>query len=260
MLWGMLFLFCLCPGHAVFGAEDDSADESSLEELLTLLLREDSQFRDLKFRSVVRAATDREVLPLEAGEKPDDRIREVLQKDMAGVMDQLNRPESPTNQEGRINEVSAHFERKLREKIDSREEFTCEVPQNEEGDSQVSGYPDLRMVHTPTGRVAYLDPKLVAEGALDNGFRTFYYSPKGQTNKILDDAHHLLIGIVHDRNTGNWEFLDWHLVDLYDFTVDLKAEFQAGNDDLYRPELLVGDEEGEDKGSGEEQDSTGQQQ
>lgn len=87
--------------------------------------------------------------------------------------------------------------------------------------------------------MAYIDLKLVAKGSLNNGFRTFYYSPKDRTNKVLEDAHHLLIGIEHDCNTGNWGFLKWHLVDLYQFRVNLKAEFQASNKDLYRPELVV---------------------
>jgi hypothetical protein len=69
--------------------------------------------------------------------------------------------------------------------------------------------------------------------------RTFYFEPKSRTNKILDDAHHLLVGIAHDGNDGRWTFLSWHLVDLAGFRVALKAEFQGSNRDLYRPELII---------------------
>jgi len=37
------------------------------------------------------------------------------------------------------------------------------------------------------------------------------------------------IGIEHDGKTGAWKFLGWELVDLANFRVKLKAEFQASN-------------------------------
>jgi hypothetical protein len=52
-----------------------------------------------------------------------------------------------------------------------------------------------------------------------------------------------LVGIEHDGNTGKWKFLRWHLVDLADFKVTLKAEFQASNRDLYVPNLIIGEGE-----------------
>jgi hypothetical protein len=155
------------------------------------------------------------------------------------VLAGFNRPGSPNNEESRINDVSAHFERDLRATLDELRHITCTFPRTAEGKEQRSGHPDLRLLHRPSGRIAYLDPKLVARGSLDSGFRTFYYSPRRPTSKVLDDAHHLLIGIEHDGNTGRWRFLRWHIVDLYGFRVRLKAKFQAGNDDLYGPEPLV---------------------
>ena len=74
---------------------------------------------------------------------------------------------------------------------------------------------------------------------MDSSLRTFYFTPRTETNKLFYDAHHLLIGIEHDGNTGNWKFLRWHLVDLTRFKVTLKAEFQANNKDIYRPELIL---------------------
>ena len=68
---------------------------------------------------------------------------------------------------------------------------------------------------------------------------TFYFTPSVQTRKVLHDASHLLVGIEHDGNTGKWKYLRWHLVDLARFKVRLKAEFQASNEDLYRPELII---------------------
>jgi hypothetical protein len=80
---------------------------------------------------------------------------------------------------------------------------------------------------------------------------------------VRDDAVHLVIGFEHapsDRSTSinqgdsgpdekavtqrrsynaGWKFTRWDLVDLSRFTVQLKAEFQASNRDMYRPEAIV---------------------
>ena len=73
----------------------------------------------------------------------------------------------------------------------------------------------------------------------DSSLRTFYFTPKDETSKIQDDAHHILIGIEHDGRVGNWKFTAWKLVDLYNFRVRLKAEFQGSNRDLYQKELIL---------------------
>jgi hypothetical protein len=92
-----------------------------------------------------------------------------------------------------------------------------------------------------SGRVIYLDPKLFEQGNRNSSLRTFYYEAKRDTNKILDDAHHLVVGFEHDgRQEGILKFSGWELVDLAHFRVKLKAEFQASNRDLYRPEAIVG--------------------
>ena len=36
-----------------------------------------------------------------------------------------------------------------------------------------------------------------------------------------------------------WKFTRWDLIDLANFKVKLKAEFQGSNRDLYRPEAIV---------------------
>lgn len=53
------------------------------------------------------------------------------------------------------------------------------------------------------------------------------------------DAHHLLAGIEHDGRAGAWKFTGWKLVDLHEFNVRLKAEYQASNRDIYRQSLIL---------------------
>lgn len=241
----LLLIFAVLAVMGQGGREADNARSPApaanptLERMLALMLNNEQALRDIPFRTVIRAATGHRVLPIRPKKEVDGRIVDAVAAAMDRVLARLNRPDSPTNDESRINEVSTHFERALRAELDARRQFSCTIPTNAEGNEQRTGYPDLRLLHKPSGRIAYLDPKLLARGSLDSTFRTFYYTPKRRTNKVLEDAHHLLIGIEHDARTGRWEFLRHHLVDLHGFRVRLKAEFQAGNDDLYRPDLLI---------------------
>jgi hypothetical protein len=118
--------------------------------------------------------------------------------------------------------------------------LSCDFPRTADGHVQRSGYPDLRIVDQETKRVFYLDPKLYAAGSRESSFRTFYFEPKKSTNKVRDDAVHLIAGFEHaPRENGRWNFTRWDLIDLAHFQVKLKAEFQGSNHDMYRPEAVV---------------------
>jgi hypothetical protein len=104
----------------------------------------------------------------------------------------------------------------------------------------------LHITDLESKRVFYLDPKLYAAGTRDSSFPTFYFEPKKSTNKVRDDAVHFVVGFEHAPResgagspNGQWKFIRWDLVDLSRFTVELKAEFQASNHDMYRPEAIV---------------------
>lgn len=164
------------------------------------------------------------------------RISEVLNE----VTKRMNAPDSPVQNLARINEASSHFEDLLRELLNRVPGFTCDFSRTSENRVQRSGYPDLRLVETATNRVFYLDPKLYAAGSRDSSFRTFYFEPKITTNKVRDDAVHLLVGFEHEpKSAGRWNFTRWDLVDLAHFKVRLKAEFQGSNRDIYRPDAIV---------------------
>ncbi|MEM6916578.1 MAG: hypothetical protein AAF491_08450 [Verrucomicrobiota bacterium] len=213
--------------------------EPSVESLVATVLDGGGTFKDVDFATLIETSTGNRVLPLNPEDPVDSEIIEGIDRAIAAVVAELNKPGSPTHEESRINEVSSHFEEGLLEILDAAPEFECSLPRTAEGNLQRSGYPDLSLRHIESGRIIYLDPKLVAEGSLNSSLRTFYFTPRKETNKVLHDAHHLLVGIEHDGNTGAWKYLRWHLVDLTRFQVTLKAEFQASNRDLYLPELIV---------------------
>ena len=121
----------------------------------------------------------------------------------------------------------------------------CDFPRTADGKIQRSGYPDLRVVDLASKRVFYLDPKVYAAGSRDSSFRTFYFEPKIATSKVRDDAVHFVVGFEHEprEKNGPWKFTGWELVDLSQFKVKLKAEFQGSNRDMYREEAIVASSE-----------------
>ncbi|MFT5468135.1 MAG: hypothetical protein ACI8UO_003243 [Verrucomicrobiales bacterium] len=231
-----IFLVTLIFGSFARGEETES--DAAFLELIRMVLDEATS-ADVPFRDVIRAVTGKQVLPIDRQQLLDEKIVDAVTGAIRKTIAELNQPGSPTNEEGRINEVSRHFEDALERHLDALPDFTCETPKTAGGKQLSSGYPDLRIVHEPSGRVAYLDPKLMAADSAKSSLRTFYYTPRTTTSKVLDDAHHLLVGIEHDGNTGEWKFTGWKLVDLYDFKVRLKAEFQASNRDLYQDTQIL---------------------
>lgn len=219
--------------------------EPSVDGLVETVMDGGGTFSDVRFASLIETSTGNRVLAFDPNQPAEAEILAGIRAAMDRILEEFNRPDSITHQERRINEVSAYFEEALLEELDREPGLVCELPRTSEGNLQRSGYPDLVIRHQASGRVAYLDPKLVEETSMDSSLRTFYFTPRRETNKVLHDAHHLLIGIEHDGNNRKWKYLRWNLVDLADFRVTLKAEFQANNRDLYRPELIVIQEEAE---------------
>ncbi len=214
-------------------------EKSDDNVLVKRLLDEDLGARSFLFSQVVESSSGKKILPFN-NEAPGHAI--VLAQIKASIekaIVELNKPDSPIKKLRRINEASRYFEDLLLIEIEKHPELTCTIPPNKQGKAQRSGYPDMRIEHTASKTVFYLDPKLFEEKSRTSSLRTFYYEPKTRTMKILDDAVHLLLGISHDGVSGDWSFISWELVDLSKFKVRLKAEFQASNKDLYHKANII---------------------
>ncbi len=216
------------------------ARNPAIDELVPWLLQEGQELREIPFSQVVFAATGKRVLAIDQNAERDRLLVKKISDVLNEVTRRMNAEDSPVKNLTRINEASSHFEDLLRELLNGIPGFQCDFPRTSENRVQRSGYPDLRLVETATNRVFYLDPKLYAAGSRDSSFRTFYFEPKVTTNKVRDDAVHLLVGFEHEPKTnGRWTFIHWDLVDLSHFKVRLKAEFQASNRDIYKPDATV---------------------
>ncbi|MEK7950008.1 hypothetical protein [Luteolibacter soli] len=200
--------------------------------LIQQLLHENLDHRIFSFATVAEATSGKKVIPL--GERDSHRrAKAAIEAALAKAIESLNAENSPLRSLRRINEASRFFEDALHASLDAEPDLSCGVPPNRLGKAQRSGYPDLRIVHEPTGDVFYLDPKLIEDNAWDSTLRTFYFEPKVETLKITDNAVHLLAGIGHDGHDGAWKFTGFKLVDLSTLNVRLKAEFQASNAEIY---------------------------
>lgn len=223
---------------AVLPAE--SPEKQPIDQLIPWLLRENGELREIPFSKVIGEATGKRVLAIDPKNQADQRVIKQISDVLNEVMKRMNAPDSPVQNLARINEASSHFEDLLRELLNRVPGLSCDFPRTSNDRVQRSGYPDLRLVEVATNRVFYLDPKLYAAGSRDSSFRTFYFEPKITTNKVRDNAVHLLVSFEHEaRNDGRWNFTRWDLVDLAHFKVRLKAEFQGSNRDIYRPEAIV---------------------
>lgn len=182
---------------------------------------------------VIHETTGHEVLSPDPKNQSHTDLQNLILKAAKKVSLAMSREDSPARKKNRINEVSALFENALLIELDSHPDLTCSIPLTKSGQSQRSGYPDLRLEHQTSGTIAYLDPKLFAAESKSSTLRTFYFEPSGDTSKVTENALHFLIGFPHNGRTRAWIFDEAELVDLSQLTVTLKAEFSASNKEVY---------------------------
>lgn len=214
---------------------------NTVSTLIPWLLEEGTALKGIRFADVIAATSGNRVIPVDRKDKDEQRILAAIGAALDRVLADMNAPGSKTRGAKRVNEMSSHFENAIQSGLNATEGMQCDFPKTAAGRHQRSGYPDLVLHDQATSRVFYLDPKLFASGSKASSFRTFYFEPKRETNKVTEDARHLIVGIEHERaSDGTVRFARWELIDLSEFRVRLKAEFEGSNADMYRPEAVVG--------------------
>ncbi len=211
---------------------------NDVETLIPWLLDHRTELEGVPFGEVIEATTGHRIVAVDP--KRDRKVLNELGKAIELVERRLNRKGHPIHSVGRVNEASRYVEDEFRAVIEGFAGWTCGVPTTKEGKEQRSGYPDLRIV-APDGRVFFLDPKLFKVGSRESSLRTFYFEPRSATSKVREDAVHLLVGFEHNGKSGDdFRLMGWELIDLSRLRVQLKAEFQASNREIYRPDAVVG--------------------
>ena len=216
-------------------AGEPSSGNADIEPFVRWLLDGGERLEDVRFAEIAEAVSGYKVLPVDTTDAVDAAMLTHVQGSLDEMLLELAQPENTIHAVGRVNEISRHVEDFLLGRLNAVEGYECTIPANAKGRMQRSGYPDLRLVHTASGRVFYIDPKVYKLGSETSSFRSFYFEPKLETNKILDNASHLIVGIAHSGKVeGRWQLDTWKVVDLINFRVRLKAEFQASNRELYK--------------------------
>jgi hypothetical protein len=228
----------------VMATDSPQPETAEVDRFVHWLLDDGARLEDVRFAEVVEAVSGKAVLPIDPADPVDRGLLAHLEATLERMLKDLAEPGHALHQVGRVNEISRHVEDYLQAHLNEDDLFECTVPLNALGASQRAGYPDLLFRHIPSGRMIYLDPKVYKAGSEQSSFRTFYFEPKRATNKILEDASHLIIGIAHSgRVEGRWQLERWKIVDLIDFRVRLKAEFQASNRELYQEASVLAESE-----------------
>jgi hypothetical protein len=208
------------------------AESNDTRDLIAWLLAGDRQLANIPFADVILDATGKRILPVDpVADKPWlTQLSSALDRTLTA----LNDPAQPIHQAARINEASRYIEDQLHDELNKIPGWKCTIPLTSSGEEQRSGYPDLRLA-LPDGSFVLLDPKLFDPDSRTSTLRTFYYEPRTLTNKIHEDARHLLVGIRHNGKPGpELQLLGWELIDVSKLRVQLKAEFQASNKDIYQ--------------------------
>jgi len=231
----------LCLG-SVCCAGEPSINNADIEPFVRWLLDDGERLEDVRFAEIAEAVSGYKVLPVDTTDAVDVAMLTHVQESLDAMLQELAKAENPIHAVGRVNEISRHVEDFLLNRLNAAEGYECTIPPNAKGRVQRSGYPDLRLVHTASERVFYIDPKVYKLGSETSSFRSFYFEPKLETNKILDSASHLIVGIAHSgKLEGRWQLDTWKVVDLINFRVRLKAEFQSSNRELYKDEAVLGE-------------------
>src|SRR5207237_3457320 len=152
------------------------------------------QLRDVAFSDESRDTTGKHVLAVDRKNETDECVIKQISAALDETMRRMNASDSPIQKVARINEVSSQVEDLLRELLNATPGLSCDFPRTADDKIQRSGYPDLRIVDLASTRVFYLDPKLYAIGSRDSSFRTFYFEPKTETNKVRDNAVNFVVG------------------------------------------------------------------
>jgi hypothetical protein len=236
-------IFLLIAAVTALGFNTHAADtnKSDVQKMIIAVSEAGGELKGIPFADVIRATTGKRILAFDLKNEADRELLSKIGLAMDEVIKRMNATNSVAQKQRRINEVSSHFEEEMKSVLNETPGFACDYPRLASGKLQRSGYPDLRLVDKKSGRIIYLDPKLYEQKSRESSLRTFYFEPKTDTNKVLDDANHLIVGFAHDGKEGDrWKFLSWELVDLSQFKVRLKAEFQGSNRDLYQDAAIVG--------------------
>ncbi|MBD3408496.1 MAG: hypothetical protein GF411_20400 [Candidatus Lokiarchaeota archaeon] len=179
------------------------------------------ELKEVPFPLLIKTTTGKEIIPLDSSNKADMILIEKITKSITSYLDISKRTKRRIRGD-RINEVGKSIE----------VEFVQELQRNglEVNSLGSSGYPDIEIIDH-VGRFTYLESKSTSK-SWESSFRSFYYNTG---KKVKENARHLLIGWrIIEESDKYWIIKGCKLVDLFNLSLKLKAEFNASNNNIYK--------------------------
>lgn len=198
----------------------------NVKDSISTVMELAQNLKDVSFRDLVEATSEFKLFPLDPKLPEDKELVENLAASFKHFVAFSNKTGTRFTAT-RINDVSRHIE-----------EILVEQMQKTGLNARIlgeAGYPDIELTDKHN-RVSYLEVKISSKQKLTS-FRTFYYT---SDKKIKSDARHLLVGL-HFLETADkhWKVEEWELIDLSYLRVNLKAEFNASNIDIFTEQARI---------------------
>ncbi len=201
-----------------------SEREKKLEEALSQFIK---PIKGIPFEVVIKALWDVSVEKFDLSQEKNADILEKIVKAFTNLCKDIQ--QSPI-QNLRINEVGNAIEPFVVKHL-KVVGINAESPKTKSGMGKSAGYPDVKI----TGRVKpiYIEVKTYSSTKpRDTSFRSFYLSPSDNP-KVIEDAHHILVGFSIEKNGDKYIPIAFEIVDLYGLDCDMKSEFNSDNKRLY---------------------------
>jgi len=184
----------------------------------------------LYFRDVIKAATGHEIESFNTGSLSVIAIIDDWLKNNLNLLSNLVEKKYT----GRANELGNMVEEEIRKNLSAIPNLKCAKPLLSDGKVQSTGYPDCLI---EMGEIKiYADIKTFQTKTIESNLRSFFYQPTNKS-KIHFNAPHIIIGFETESlggdNKSPFRLVSYKLIDLYDLKVKFKAEFNAGNLEIY---------------------------
>ena len=223
------------------------AANGSSDPLAHWLLQQDGG-RDaisLSLADVLRAATGKNVLPIDPVNPADAAVIAKLGNVMDRVLPGMNKPESAAHAVGRTDEVAAFFEDALRAFAATVPGWSCPPAPDDAAVSALhtpAGFPAVRVLDAASGKSYYLGVALYSTGGREGAARALQVQPADAAATMTGDGSCLLVAIETNGKTGKEiAFLNWELLDLTKLSVRVATTFEATQGDVHPPGSVLND-------------------
>jgi hypothetical protein len=190
------------------------------------LIKLSKEIDQISFPEIVRLSTNYTVIPLDFQNEQDKTLIRQIKKSANHFISYYNRTQQRFRGD-RINDIGKRIEEVFVEEL---KKTTIEPRLLSK-----SGYPDMKLIEK-SNRITYLESKAVSKG-WDSSLRSFYYT---NGTKIDSDGRHLLIAWnIIEESAKYWKILDFKICDLSKLELNLKLEFNAGNNALYSEQMIL---------------------